>query len=275
MNHTIIPLYNGCFSVSYGDQPYIQPFRDIASFCFLVVDEQGHPVLIDTGFSRHYIPGLDSVFRRADDEELDQAIRKAGYSTGDIDTVIQTHLHWDHTGGMTLFPAARFIVQAGELAYLANISPLGMEECAFPSFHWRDLLSRFELVHGSREIVPGISVIWTGDHTPGHQAVKIQTRAGVVILGGDEPFDYGFMLTDVPDAFWQSYKQKAGKNFFWSDGDRPMIRRLLESHPPPPGVVPTRQPAAELKARYGQFFSSHNPKLIMIKSIPAKDGTPS
>ena len=204
-------MYNGRFSISFGKQKYIQEIRNIPCFCFLVIDKQGHPVLIDTGFSRHYVPGVKSEYQRETIEELSNAIRKFGYSTDDIDTIVQTHLHWDHTGGMALFRAARFFIQSSELEYIANIPTL--LEGAFCPSHWLDLLPNFKLLHGSTEIKPGVRVIWTGGHTPGHQVVKVQTSAGDVILGGDAPFKNETMHYDVPEEFWLSYKRGARQRF--------------------------------------------------------------
>ncbi len=275
MNHTIIPLYNGQFSVRYGSQKPIPSILNIPTFCFLVVDGQGHPVLVDTGFGSHYLPGVDSEYRRESDKELDHAIRKSGFLPDDIDTVILTHLHWDHTGDMALFRSARFLVQARELEYVAKIRPRTFDECAFWPFQWLDLLPRFELLHGNTEIKPGLQVIWTGDHTAGHQVVKIQTSAGDVILAGDAPFNYAYLQKDVPEEFWEACKLEGGKDLLWPSDVRPLIRQFLKQYSQLPHQAnPDKQPAAELKSQYRHFFTSHDPRLRKIKSIPGKEGMP-
>jgi N-acyl homoserine lactone hydrolase len=45
--------------------------------------------------------------------------------------------------------------------------------------------ARYELLDGEREIVPGVRVITTPGHTPGHQSVEVDTSAGPALLTGD------------------------------------------------------------------------------------------
>ena len=268
MNHTIIPIYNGSFTVRFGQQKFFPDVRNIPSFCFLVIDAHKHPVLVDTGFSPQFIPGVDSEYKRDKTNELSNALQSFGYSINDIDMIIQTHLHWDHTGGMKLFPAARFLIQAGELDYIANI-PI-IEECSFCPSHWISLLPKFQLLQGTTEIKPGLRVIWTGGHTGGHQVVEIQTGIGKVILGGDSPFNYERMWSMIPEEFWSLYQQGPGKDFFWTGEIRPLIRTFLQQHDHTAQTPQIKHNISRLKSEANQFITSHDPRLLKIKTIPNK-----
>ncbi len=89
---------------------------------------------------------------------------------GDIDLVINTHLHFDHCGQNAVFKHAAFYVQRAELDRCRRESPA--------VYDWFDFQNAsFELLHGDAEIRPGLSVISTPGHTSGHQSV--------LIAGGD------------------------------------------------------------------------------------------
>ena len=50
-------------------------------------------------------------------------MRKIGFRCDDVDIVVVTHLHWDHCGGLQLFPKAKIIVQAVELQSASPFPP--------------------------------------------------------------------------------------------------------------------------------------------------------
>ncbi len=109
--------------------------------------------------------------------------------------VINTHLHFDHAGGDTLrrgdgrivpaFPSARHVVQKVEWEFahlqnervrasylLANIDPV----------YDADL---FDFVEGPVEIVPGVQLLPTPGHTPGHQSVRIESQGETALYLAD------------------------------------------------------------------------------------------
>ena len=102
----------------------------------------------------------------------------------DIDIVILTHLHFDHSGGNTFFqnnmltptfPKARYIVQKAEWEKAVNPN-----ERTRASYIKDNLIpikeaGQLELLDGNGEILPGISVRVTGGHTRGHQIVLIES----------------------------------------------------------------------------------------------------
>ena len=51
-------------------------------------------------------------------------LRQRGLEPGDIDVVINTHLHWDHCSNNALFPKATFYVQRDELGYACAPLPV-------------------------------------------------------------------------------------------------------------------------------------------------------
>ncbi|MGE5396622.1 MAG: N-acyl homoserine lactonase family protein [Chitinophagales bacterium] len=224
MKYTIHPLYNGQFSIHFKS---IYSVQNIHSFAFLIVDKCNDPVLVDTGFTPEYIPGPSTSFIQNPEHQLDNAICALGYHPYDIKTVVQTHLHWDHTAGMRLFPHARFYIQANEFRSLLRLYP--NEETSFCPGHWQQLLDQVELIDGDFELKPGLRLVYTGGHTAGHQVVEVQTEAGKIILGGDVPYNYDMLWETIPGPLWDAFRQGPGARFYWDDSVLPDITRWLQT----------------------------------------------
>lgn len=264
MLYSIYPLLNGTFTVRLGSNlPAV--VTDVPSFAFLIVGDDNEALLVDTGFSQDFIPGIESTYTKEPGHELVTALDQLGYKTDDITTIIQTHLHWDHTGGMQLFKRAKYLVQAEEFRSLID---LGInEECSFCTDHWINLLARMVLKEGDSEIKPGLKLLLTGGHTRGHQAVAVQTATGLVILGGDIPFNYDFLWTSIPERIWQKYRLGHGKSFFWSEGVRSEISCWLREQDAIKSPLLHPWNLDRLKSISSRIYTSHDPRLIDIKRI--------
>jgi glyoxylase-like metal-dependent hydrolase (beta-lactamase superfamily II) len=132
------------------------------------------------------IYGIDNAARGAGHAtRLEDAIAEAGFSSDDIDVVIDTHLHFDHAGGNTRalpdgtialsFPRARYIVQRGEFEW-AHVRNERIQASYLPhNFDPVMEAGRLELLTGDVEILPGINVLRTPGHTPHHQSVLVRS----------------------------------------------------------------------------------------------------
>lgn len=263
MKYIIFPLYNGAFTVRFGNQKAFSDIENIPSFCFLLIGDDHTPVLVDTGFDRCWIPGVNSTALRKPENELDAALAQYGLSPSDIKLIIQTHLHWDHTGGMRLFPHARFVVQAQELLYMQQLPQV--EECSYCPAHWLPLMDCFEVVNGTTAIKPGLQVHLTGKHTGGHQAVEVTTASGPYILGGDAPFNYDYMWESIPQEYWKKFRQGPGYNQFWKAGVRSQLKAFLTKHSITNAVVPLQN----VKQLPGRLVLSHDNRLLDTPCIPS------
>ena len=163
--------------------------HDSAMLVFLI-EGGDSPVIVDTGTlgpewtKEHH--GYDLA--RPLELEPSTVLSETGLEIGDVQHVINTHLHWDHCSNNALFTEASFYVQSAELAYAAD--PLPWHRRAYEKKRgikppWLQVWDRIETVHGDSEIVPGISVISVPGHTPGSQGVVVQTDTGRYLLAGD------------------------------------------------------------------------------------------
>jgi len=119
------------------------------------------------------------------------ALARLGVRPEEIDTVINTHLHWDHCTNNDLFPNATIYVQRAELQYA--IAPLPLHAWAYDSIEFENgepllppfLRARLTLLEGDLEIAPGVSVLLTPGHTPGSQSVVVKGEKKAYVLAGD------------------------------------------------------------------------------------------
>jgi glyoxylase-like metal-dependent hydrolase (beta-lactamase superfamily II) len=163
-------------------------------------------VLVDTsvplGGKSHEFIG--EQFERSREQEPLNALAMGGIDPKDVELVLLTHLHWDHAGNCDLFPEARVLVQEDELRYAlapgryfrkSFLSPLS--GWAYPPY----LLPNLDFVKGRQEVLPGLTVIPAPGHTPGSQAVLVQTEQGRFCIAGDAVMTYENIEKDVPPGF--------------------------------------------------------------------------
>ncbi len=172
--------------------------------CYLVRTTDGL-ILFDTGLSPRAVPGLvrnDPMARFTDEDLLVHRLDALGLEATDIDLVVLSHLHYDHAGGAELLARAELIVQKDEYAYAHYPAPF------FAPFYYRknfDLPDRrWRLVEGDAELAPGVTVLRTDGHTPGHQSLLVELPdTGPVILTGDACYwQEHFADERVPGVVW-------------------------------------------------------------------------
>lgn len=129
-------------------------------------------VLVETG-PPAYVPLIAATLDRL------------GLTATDVTDVLLTHSHWDHLSNITMFAAARLWIGATELAWARSL-PTGTPHQS--PLHVAELTRRGEatgLVSDGDTPAPGITVISTPGHTPGHVAYAVETESGPVVFAGD------------------------------------------------------------------------------------------
>jgi N-acyl homoserine lactone hydrolase len=157
----------------------------------LLIHDYG-PILIDTGLSPEGLTNPEGAWgpraklikpelTKADD--VRNRLAEVGLRVEDVKMVIITHLHWDHTGGLRFFTHCPIAVQKEE--YRFAYQPDSFVAAQYMSNHIHFPLN-YRLLEGDQILLPGISVIKTQGHTPGHQSVLIRLESGAFfIFAGD------------------------------------------------------------------------------------------
>lgn len=168
--------------------------------CLLIEHDAG-PVLVDTGLGNKEadkfldIYGVENAGRRGP-TRLDDALAEAGYTANDIRYVINTHLHFDHAGGNTYvegeepetliaFPNATYVVQERELEFAGQRNERIAASYLPPNIEPISRAERWHTVRGEAELLPGIHLMPTPGHVPGHQSVLVQSGGETACFLGD------------------------------------------------------------------------------------------
>lgn len=147
-------------------------------YAYLVLHPDG-PVLVDTGVGSGH-QGIEQMYRPIG-RPLDDALAGVGLRPADIAAVVNTHLHFDHCGENRLFPDTPIYVQEREYA--------AAREPTYTVAEWVDMAGlRYELLDGQTEIFPGLHLIPTPGHSPGHQSVLLESEEGRAIIAGQAAY---------------------------------------------------------------------------------------
>ena len=177
-----IPLFIGADRFAKPKMTYLHYFgEDVHVCCYTwYVEGAEKNVLVDTGGTAQTVVARgrpkDSVTHV---QTLEEGLAKYDLKPDDIDTVIITHLHWDHIELAYKYKNARFIVQEEELNIASDPELAG-------EGYTQELFQKvnFDVVKGDTEIMKGIRVLSTPGHSVGGQSVAIETEEGTAVIAG-------------------------------------------------------------------------------------------
>jgi glyoxylase-like metal-dependent hydrolase (beta-lactamase superfamily II) len=165
---------------------------DIAMVVWLIRGG-GHTILFDSGFHRDtflkYFPMKDYL-------RPDEAVKLAGVQPEDVTDIVISHAHWDHMGGIDLFPKASVWIQKEEYRYYTGDAwqPGGNHGGIDPE-DVKQLLQlntegRIHLVDGDNvELFPGIRAYTGSRHTYASQYLRVDGNPPYV-LASDNAYLY-------------------------------------------------------------------------------------
>ncbi|GII95079.1 N-acyl homoserine lactonase family protein [Sinosporangium siamense] len=145
---------------------------------YLIRTDDGD-MLVDSGCA----PGAQGGIVVAPEQHLLPQLAALKVAPEDVRYVICTHLDPDHCGSHRAFTSARFVVQRTHLDLVRDDAPPRIAECRA---QWDLPADRYLPVEGDTEFRPGIELIASGGHVPGHQSVLVRLpETGPVLLAGD------------------------------------------------------------------------------------------
>jgi glyoxylase-like metal-dependent hydrolase (beta-lactamase superfamily II) len=155
--------------------------------CLLVETPSGR-VLVETGIGER-LDAKTRAMRGYDGPAIVPALEAAGFVPETIDIVAMSHLHFDHAGGLLrsdgkrAFPRARIVAQKAEWEIALGDNPRLVASYVQPELSLVRDWGAQGWAEGERELLPGVSVVPTGGHSAGHQAIIVRgTGAGAETL---------------------------------------------------------------------------------------------
>ena len=167
--------------------------NDSTGVCYMIwllKSQDGKLILVDAGFTDRSInPNMEYM-------RPDSILLKMNIAATAITDIIITHPHWDHIGGIDLFPNAKIWMQRNDYNYFVNDAwqengnNMGFNKADVQKIVNKNLDGKLNLVNGKTEILPGISVQTGSKHTFESQYVITGDQKNKVILASDSSWFY-------------------------------------------------------------------------------------
>ncbi len=151
-------------------------------------------ILLDTGFGNCISDKEMKIYAAEGETNIETGLEVKGLTTDDIDYVFLSHLHTDHAGGAVKKENGKFVPRFEYATYWVQkrewedgINPNERTAAVYMPERLRALkkADQLELIDGDKEVMPGIKIVHTGGHTPGHQAIEITSRDITVVYYAD------------------------------------------------------------------------------------------
>lgn len=157
-------------------------------------------ILVDTGFGAAEAQARGRILLRHPAD----ALRALDVAPERVTDVIITHLHYDHAGNLSAFPAATFHLQDAEMAFATGRcmcharlrGAFAVEDVV--EMVRRVYAGRVRFADGDATLFPGVSVHLVPGHSRGLQCVRVETARGAVVLASDATHYYANMETGNP-----------------------------------------------------------------------------
>jgi len=151
--------------------------------------------LLDTGDRKILIDTAYGALAGDFTPMLMDGLKALGLTPDDIDTVLITHVHPDHVGGLIdthdrpMFPAATVLIPSGELDYWGGDVPADASAAQTRQFAAAHRVldavrSQVQPLEGT-EVLPGITRVPLPGHTPHHSGYRIESNGDSLLIWGD------------------------------------------------------------------------------------------
>jgi glyoxylase-like metal-dependent hydrolase (beta-lactamase superfamily II) len=186
--------------------------KDSVADCFMfwLLRGGGKNIMVDAGFELNENSMKEYAWNSTNYIRPDSALLRMGLKPADITDIIVTHPHWDHIGGIKLFPAAQIWMQSDDYSYFVgtawqkNGDHGGFYKGDVQAIVAANLEGRLHLIKGdSIGIFPGVRAFIGSKHTWESQYLLVNTRVERVIIASDNSWYYYNLehLVSIPPKF--------------------------------------------------------------------------
>jgi glyoxylase-like metal-dependent hydrolase (beta-lactamase superfamily II) len=156
--------------------------------CFVIEDGDTR-ILVETGIGVRLDDRTRERIKLPTPPVLTELLATQGFEPDSFDTVINTHLHWDHVGGNTVggdmnqpdlvkpaFPRAWYVTQEGELEHARQRHP--RDSVSYRPVNYEPLIEagQMRLINGTEEVSPGVTVRVAQGHNRDMMVVMVQSK---------------------------------------------------------------------------------------------------
>jgi N-acyl homoserine lactone hydrolase len=153
---------------------------EMSSGCYLIETANNKRILIDSGMAPDTPPSTAPP--STNEKNVLEHLAGLNLRPQDIDILICTHFDVDHAGYHDAFTNAEFIVQRKHYMSARN----GHPRFALARAHWDHPALHYRFIDGDTELLPGITLLETSGHAPGHQSILVRLpHTGPVLLAID------------------------------------------------------------------------------------------
>jgi glyoxylase-like metal-dependent hydrolase (beta-lactamase superfamily II) len=154
----------------------------LALTCLLIKTGR-YNILVETGIGEKFDTKSTDIYGVNHSSRLPEELSNHGIGLGDVDIVINTHLHFDHCGWntrregtkiVTTFPKARYFMQGAEWEHALH--PSERDRASYLEEWFAPAEPQTVFVEGDCEIVPGVSVELAPGHVKDLQCVWIESE---------------------------------------------------------------------------------------------------
>ena len=166
-----------------------RPGRRTSVNCYLIYNA-GRLALMETGSGDYLLPTAG---------KLQQNLKAAGVDCADIDTVILTHMHPDHSAGLTdpktgakFFPNAELVVHENEPKHWQDDGAMSRAAERAKKMYFQCAREQIAPYHNqmrsfakATEVFPGVTSVLMHGHTPGHCGYRVTSGKDSLLIWGD------------------------------------------------------------------------------------------
>jgi glyoxylase-like metal-dependent hydrolase (beta-lactamase superfamily II) len=185
----------------------------VLPYCYGILKSDDHLAVVDTGFDNVELGQvMANTYGVTDWQPPEVVMSRLGFSPEDVDTVILTHNHFDHAGGVRFFPNAHVYLQAREVHNYLYAKGLPHRMQWLTTATDPDLVlylvermteGKLTLLDGEAEVLPGVRAVPAHDtHTAGSQYVTLDQHDGRWLLAGDNCYTYDNFLGSQEDGMF-------------------------------------------------------------------------